>query len=40
MCECLVEQPGGSSFEEVSGTKDVHMEDAGDDGKHDADEAM
>ncbi|CAE7761900.1 unnamed protein product [Symbiodinium necroappetens] len=34
-----VEQPERSSFEEVSGTKDVHMEDAGDTGKHDADEA-
>ena len=34
-----VEQSERSSFEEVSGTKDVHMQDAGDTGKHDADEA-
>ena len=35
-----VEQNEGSLFEEVSELKDVHMEDPGESGKHDDDEAM
>ena len=40
VCGVTVETTEGSCFEEVSATKDVHMEDASDSGKHDADEAM
>ena len=35
-----VEHPESSSHEEVSGTQNVHMDDAGDADGHDADEAM